>query len=163
YLPSFGYCLLVGAKLAPSDVPASARSRAPLVALGVLIAAVALARTLAFGTLAHAARQSVDDALAAWDAMPRAAEVLVVDLAGPPLRHRPGRSGRPAAVAGGVAPGGPAAGAAASGGGLPPAGAIVAALIRDVPSGWTRPLRSTRRPSIGSPSGTSRMCRESSL
>ena len=103
YLPSFGYCLLVGAKLAPSDVPASARSRAPLVALGVLIAAVALARTLAFGTLAHAARQSVDDALAAWDAMPRAAEVLVVDLPGPAalgFAHalRGERPGRPVQV-----------------------------------------------------------------
>src|SRR6185503_13612033 len=79
YLPSVGYCLLVGAKLSPNGT----ENRGRLAALAVLVAGVALVRTLAFGVVARAAGQSIDDALAAWDAAPRATALLVVDLPGP--------------------------------------------------------------------------------
>jgi hypothetical protein len=79
YVPSVGYCLLVGAKLSPHGT----ENRGRLAALAVLVAGVALARTLAFGVVARAARQSIDDALAAWDAAPRVTALLIVDLPGP--------------------------------------------------------------------------------
>jgi hypothetical protein len=80
YLPSVGYCLLIGAgagALAARD-PRSARRQ--MAAVGVLAAAVALARTVGFGVLAGRARETVDDAVAALRANPGRSLLLVVDL-----------------------------------------------------------------------------------
>lgn len=103
YLPSFGYCLLIGAKLPEEGAARPGRARTRLAMLGLLVGAVALVRTLAFGVLARASRQCVDDALAAWDAAPTATTLLVLDLPGPAalgFAHalRLERPGRPAQV-----------------------------------------------------------------
>jgi protein O-mannosyl-transferase len=83
YLPSFGYCLLIGAKLPEEGAARPGRGRTRLAMLGLLVGAVALARTLAFGALTRASRQAIDDTLAAWDAAPAATTLLVLDLPGP--------------------------------------------------------------------------------
>jgi hypothetical protein len=82
YLPSFGYCLLLAPRL-EADAAGWPRLRPKLALVAALVIGVALARTLAFGALARASRQTIDDALDAWDAAPRAATLLVVDLPGP--------------------------------------------------------------------------------
>jgi hypothetical protein len=80
YLPSIGYCLLIGAKLRRPPGPLSSAERRGLWAVGLLVLAVTLAKTLAFGSLAARSRQSIDDTLAAVDDAPQASIVLVADL-----------------------------------------------------------------------------------
>jgi hypothetical protein len=79
YLPSVGYCLLVGAKFnraAFSTV--SARVSVGLVA--ALMLTVALTRSVTFGYLASASRVAIDDALHAVDNVRGARALAVIDL-----------------------------------------------------------------------------------
>jgi hypothetical protein len=80
YLPSMGYCLLIGAKLprVSQQLDRAARRGAASVALVVLL--VALAKALVFSSLATHSRRAIDDALAEIDRDPSASLVLVADL-----------------------------------------------------------------------------------
>ena len=80
YLPSIGYCLLVGAGAGALLARDPGRERRRLLAVGALVGVVALARTVAFGAMAGRARLAVGDALAAVRARPDRALALVVDL-----------------------------------------------------------------------------------
>jgi hypothetical protein len=80
YLPSLGYCLLRGAGAGARLATLGESARRPLLAMGVVVAAVALARTVGFGVLAGRSRQVVDDALAALEASPDRSLALIVDL-----------------------------------------------------------------------------------
>jgi hypothetical protein len=80
YLPSIGYCLLIGAGV---DALAKAENERPdrsLVAVTGFVALVALARTVAFGRLAAGSQRAIDATLRAVDAAPFARAALVVDL-----------------------------------------------------------------------------------
>jgi hypothetical protein len=80
YLPSIGYCLLVGAGVARLLERDAAGARRTLLATGAVVATVALARTFVFGVLAGRSQQVVDDAVTALRAAPERSLALVVDL-----------------------------------------------------------------------------------
>ncbi len=75
YWPSLGFAILVGAKL--PDVPRPAWR-------GLIFAALAFAilfgKELNFVSISRSSRQTIDEALCAVDAAPRARQLLVVDL-----------------------------------------------------------------------------------
>jgi hypothetical protein len=76
YLPSVGYCLLIGAKAGAMDP----RRWRPLVATAALVLAISVGRTLAFGAMAARSQTVLDDARAALEAAPGTSQLLVVDL-----------------------------------------------------------------------------------
>jgi 4-amino-4-deoxy-L-arabinose transferase-like glycosyltransferase len=80
YLPSFGYCLLLAARLPATWAAWTAADRRALRAVLVLLGLVFLGKNLAFGWVSAGSRQAVEDALAAVDASPGATQLLVVDL-----------------------------------------------------------------------------------
>jgi hypothetical protein len=80
YVPSIGYCLLLGAGAGALLARDPARERRRLVLIGAVVAVVALARTVGFGRLAGHAHLAVDDARTALRAHPDRSLVLVTDL-----------------------------------------------------------------------------------
>jgi hypothetical protein len=80
YVPSIGYCLLLGAGAGALLERDPARERRRLVLVGAVVAVVALGRTVGFGRLAGQAHLAVDDARAALRAHPDRSLVLVTDL-----------------------------------------------------------------------------------
>jgi hypothetical protein len=80
YLPSIGYCLLVGAGAGVLLQRDPLRARRVMLATGAVVAAVAVTRSAAFGVMAGRSQQVVDDAVAALRAAPDRSLILVVDL-----------------------------------------------------------------------------------
>ncbi|MGW8323831.1 MAG: hypothetical protein ACWGSD_20005, partial [Thermodesulfobacteriota bacterium] len=80
YLPSVGYCLLVGSVVPRSWEEVSSSQKRFLRVAAALVFCVALGKTLVYSTLAGTSRQCIDDALASLDSNPAASELLVVDL-----------------------------------------------------------------------------------
>jgi hypothetical protein len=80
YLPSIGYCVLVGSQLpqAAAEVDRSMRRGLMWTAVGVLV--VALVRTILFDAGAAVANRSVEDAVAALDRDEAAKTLLVIDV-----------------------------------------------------------------------------------
>lgn len=80
YVPSMGYCLLVGSQL-PDDVNAlDLRTRKGLVGTAVAVVAVLLVRTLLFDAGATKADRALQEAVRAIDAAPVAQTILLADL-----------------------------------------------------------------------------------
>ncbi len=80
YLPSLGYCLLVGSRVPQSWTLSDASVRRRLTALGALIVAVCLVRTMIVDAVASAAAHTAQEAAAALDAAPEAKLLVVADL-----------------------------------------------------------------------------------
>lgn len=80
YLPSMGYCILVGSQLPQSTAVVDRAKRRGLAwtAFGVLV--VALVRTILFDAGAAIANRSVEDAVAALDRDESAKTLLVIDV-----------------------------------------------------------------------------------
>lgn len=80
YVPSVGYCLLVGSQLprSVSEVDGPTRRGLAWTAVGVLI--IALVRTILFDAGATVATRAVDETVAALDRDPSAETLLVVDI-----------------------------------------------------------------------------------
>jgi hypothetical protein len=90
YLPSLGYCILVGSQM-PSSAAAQpfaswpwaaidARGRRGLATVGGLVLLVCIGRTLLFGSVARASARTVAQAAGALDRAPDARLLLVADL-----------------------------------------------------------------------------------
>jgi len=90
YLPSLGYCILVGSQVttpaaAPSSAPwpwaaIDARGRRALATVGGLVLLVCIGRTMLFASVARASVRTVEQAAAALDRAPEATRLLVADL-----------------------------------------------------------------------------------
>ncbi len=80
YLPSVGYCLLIGSMAPRSWEEITSFQKRFLQVAAALVFCVALGKTLVYSTLAATSRQCIDDALVALDSNPAASELLVVDL-----------------------------------------------------------------------------------
>jgi hypothetical protein len=81
YLPSMGYCILLGAKLdGGASALASARVRLLRFATVGVVLAISLGRTFLFDGVAYASSRAIDDAKDLLDRAPRANELLVADL-----------------------------------------------------------------------------------
>jgi hypothetical protein len=103
YLPSLGYCILVGSQLPESMARFGARERKALAAVGGFVLAVCVGRTILFGRVARASSRAIEAAAAALDDSPDARTLLAVDLPAAaslafPLAVRFVRSGREANV-----------------------------------------------------------------
>jgi hypothetical protein len=80
FLPSIGYCILVGSQLPPSGAAIDGRARRALAYTGLAVLAVALFRTALFDAGAAVAERSVKQAVAALDGNETAETLLVVDV-----------------------------------------------------------------------------------
>ncbi len=80
YLPSVGYCLLVGAQLPADPTRIDARERRSLAIVGALVAVVCIVRTAMFTNLSFGSTKAIDEATAALDRAPEARLLLVEDL-----------------------------------------------------------------------------------
>jgi hypothetical protein len=80
YLPSLGYCILVGSQLPRSMARLEAGQRKTLAGIGGLVLAVCIARTILFGRVACASMRTIEQAAAALDQAPDAKILLAVDL-----------------------------------------------------------------------------------
>ena len=80
YLPSVGYCILVGSQLPRSPLQVDAAARRQLAIVGGLVFAIAMWRTTMFNSVARAGAGVIDDAAAALDRAPSATTVLVANL-----------------------------------------------------------------------------------
>jgi hypothetical protein len=103
YLPSLGYCVLVGSQLPQSPARLGERERRTLSILCVLVLAACFGRTLILGRVALASTHTAEEAAVALDGAPEAKRLLVADLpAGATLAFalavRLARHGRPADV-----------------------------------------------------------------
>ncbi len=81
YLPSMGYCLLVGAKLLPKKSEGYSGSEwREMGVVFLIVLAVALGKNLVFQGIAQKSRLAIDDAVAALEANPEARSLFVADL-----------------------------------------------------------------------------------
>jgi hypothetical protein len=80
YLPSFGYCLLVGSQLPHLAAQIEVRARRGLAVVGCLVMTACVGRTFVVAGVAYAARQTVEEAAAILDVTPNAKLLLVADL-----------------------------------------------------------------------------------
>jgi hypothetical protein len=80
YLPSLGYCVLVGSQLPPSWEGVDARARRALAAVGSLVLFVCIGRAIFVGLVERASLRTVEEAAAALDRTPDAKLLLVADL-----------------------------------------------------------------------------------
>jgi hypothetical protein len=80
YLPSVGYCLLVGSQLPADPTRFDAKERRSLAIVGALVVVVCLVRTAMFTNLAFGSTRAIDEATAALDRAPEARLLLVEDL-----------------------------------------------------------------------------------
>jgi hypothetical protein len=80
YLPSMGYCLLVGSQLPASTAELDAGTRRGLIGTGIGVVAVLLVRTVMFDAGAYTADAAIRQAVEAIDRDPSARTVLVADL-----------------------------------------------------------------------------------
>ncbi len=79
YLPSLGYCVLVGSQ-APSWEAVDARARRGLAVVGAVVLLVCVGRTVLFGGVTQASARTVEEAAAALDRAPDTKLLLVADL-----------------------------------------------------------------------------------
>ncbi len=79
YLPSLGYCVLVGSQL-PSWSAIDARGRRSLAVVASVVLAICVGRTLLFGSVTRASARTVQEAAAALDRAPDTKLLLVADL-----------------------------------------------------------------------------------
>jgi hypothetical protein len=103
YLPSVGYCLIIGAASRPVLNALRLRDVVLAASVATLMGGVSVAKTIVFGALATRSRAAIDDALAAIDRAPEVTNVAVVDLAaasvlGFPHAVQLGRPSRPLTV-----------------------------------------------------------------
>lgn len=80
YLPSLGYCILVGSQVPSSWAQIDARGRRALAVVGGLVLAVCVGRAQLFGSVTRAASSTVEQAAAALDRAPDTKLLLVADL-----------------------------------------------------------------------------------
>jgi hypothetical protein len=80
YLPSVGYCILIGARLPRSAGALSGRERRMLLSLLALLALITLGKTLFLGFLSVQSRKPIDQAVAELDSDPGPSLLLIVDL-----------------------------------------------------------------------------------
>jgi hypothetical protein len=80
YLPSVGYCLLLGSAVPLSWEEITSSQKPLLRVAAALVFCVALGKTVVYSSLAATSRQCIDDALVALDGKPQASELLVIDL-----------------------------------------------------------------------------------
>jgi len=80
YLPSAGYCLLVGSQLPADPASIDAKQRRGLAIVAALVMVVCVARTTMFTNLAREAARTIASAAAALEASPSARLLLVEDL-----------------------------------------------------------------------------------
>lgn len=80
YLPSLGYCILVGSQVPPSLAGIDAHGRRALAAVGSVVLIVCVGRAALFGALERAASRTIEQAAAALDRFPSATLLLVADL-----------------------------------------------------------------------------------
>jgi hypothetical protein len=80
YLPSLGYCVLVGSQLPASWAGIDPRRQRALALVGSLVLLVCIGRTILFGSATRAAARTVEEAAAALDRAPQTTLLLVADL-----------------------------------------------------------------------------------
>jgi hypothetical protein len=80
YLPSLGYCILLGSALPRSVTRLGARDRRGLVFIGWFVLAVCIGRTVVFTRVAYASKRAIEQAVAAFDHFPATKLLLVADL-----------------------------------------------------------------------------------
>jgi hypothetical protein len=80
YLPSLGYCILVGSQLPPSWEGTDARARRAMAVVGGFVLLVCLGRTIFVGLVERSSLRTVEEAAAALDRTPDAKLLLVADL-----------------------------------------------------------------------------------
>jgi hypothetical protein len=80
YLPSVGYCILVGSQLPTTWEAIDARGQRAMTVVGGLVLLVCLARTMFLGVVERSSSRTIDEAAAALDRFPEARLLLVADL-----------------------------------------------------------------------------------
>ncbi len=80
YLPSVGYCILVGSQMPTTWEAIDARGRRAMTVVGGLVMLVCLARTMFLGVVERSSSRTIDEAAAALDRFPAARLLLVADL-----------------------------------------------------------------------------------
>ncbi len=80
YLPSLGYCVLVGSQMPRDAAQLEAWARRGWMALAGVVLVLCLGRTLVFGGVAYASWQTVEEAATALDASPNTKLLLLADL-----------------------------------------------------------------------------------
>jgi hypothetical protein len=80
YLPSVGYCILVGSQVPPSWEAIDARGRQAMAVVGGMVMLVCLGRTIFLDVVERASSRTIDEAAAALDRFPQAKLLLVADL-----------------------------------------------------------------------------------
>ena len=80
YLPSMGYCLLVGSQLPAAPSAIDGKQRRALAIVAALVMAVCFGRTAMFYAFSRSAARAIDEAVIAIDRAPQDKLLLVVDL-----------------------------------------------------------------------------------
>ncbi len=80
YLPSMGYCLLVGSKLPSKPGAIDSKQRRSLAIVAALVTLVCFGRTAMFYAFSRSAAHAIDDAVTALDRVPQDNLLLVADL-----------------------------------------------------------------------------------
>jgi hypothetical protein len=80
YLPSVGYCILVGSQVPRSPADVAAAARRPMAIVGVLVLVIALVRTWLFDGAARDGARAIERAAIALDHAPAAETLLVANL-----------------------------------------------------------------------------------
>ncbi len=80
YLPSMGYCLLVGSQLPAAPSAIDPKQRRALAIVATLVTAVCFVRTAMFYAFSRSAAQAIDEAVTALDRAPQDNLLLVADL-----------------------------------------------------------------------------------
>jgi hypothetical protein len=80
YLPSMGYCLLVGSQLPAAPSVIDPKQRRALAVVAALVIAVCFGRTAMFYAFSRGAAQAIEEAVTALDRAPQDRVLLVADL-----------------------------------------------------------------------------------
>jgi hypothetical protein len=80
YLPSMGYCLLVGSQLPSTPGAIDSKQRRSLAIVAALVTLVCFGRTATFYAFSRSAAHAIDDAVTALDRAPQDNLLLVADL-----------------------------------------------------------------------------------
>ncbi len=80
YVPSIGYCLLIGARASAIRDGTSARAKRVAAPMAALILIITVPKVLLFGAITHRSRLPIDDAMAALERTPRPTALLAIDL-----------------------------------------------------------------------------------
>jgi hypothetical protein len=80
YLPSIGYCVLVGSQLPASPASIDGKQRRALAVVAAMVALVCFGRTAGFAWLSRGAETTIAQVVDAIDRAPQARRVLVADV-----------------------------------------------------------------------------------